>query len=53
MEKEDICLIKLPIELVEKLVKPWYLIKQWDAEKIREACRNSLEEKNEFTRSTS
>lgn len=42
MTEEDNVQITMPIELVEQLIKPWYLIKQWNAEKIREACRQAL-----------
>lgn len=39
---DDMITINMPRHLVEKLAKPWYLIKQWDAKVIRECCEASL-----------
>lgn len=36
--------VVLPVELVKKLIKPWYLIKQWEAKEIRSACKAALDE---------
>ena len=46
---EDFVVVNLPTKFVEQLIKPWYLIKQWDAEEIRNICRQALGEKNEST----
>jgi hypothetical protein len=42
---DEIVTISLPKELAHKMVKPWYLMKQWHAEIVREAFREAL--KNE------
>jgi hypothetical protein len=37
--------VTLSRELVEKLVKPWYLIKKRESDVIRAACKEALETK--------
>lgn len=43
----DTLAVYLPRDLVEKIIKPWYLVKQWDAEKVRAAMSKALEDNPE------
>lgn len=40
----DSIAVYLSRDLVEKMIKPWYLIKQWDAAKVRAAMEKALED---------
>ena len=42
MPDEQIVTVLLPVGLVRKMVKPWYLVKQGDAEQVRNAMRHAL-----------
>jgi metal-responsive CopG/Arc/MetJ family transcriptional regulator len=39
----DSVTITLPKDLVEKLIKPWYLMKKKESDAVRTACKNALE----------
>ena len=45
---KKIVTVEMTIDLVEQLVKPWYLMKQWDAEKVRQACRDTLDSEDKL-----
>lgn len=47
MPDNQIVTVILPVGLVRQLTKPWYLMKQADAEQVRNAMRHALWDEQE------
>lgn len=47
MPDEQIVTVLLPVGLVRKMTKPWYLVPTTDAEQVRNAMRHALWDEQE------
>jgi len=41
---DELITVSVPKQIANKMVKPWYLMKQWESEIVREAFRNAMVE---------
>ena len=42
MPDEQVVTVIMPVGLIRKMVKPWHLVKQDEAEQVRSAMRHAL-----------
>lgn len=44
---DELITVSIPAPIAHKMVKPWYLMRQWESEVVRQAFREATKTDNE------